>query len=211
MKIVQYYFSGEADFFSGLRRTPLKGFDQPRIYKNANLQILEKFPVSLLTPPQRYVLKGTVQTIIDLAEAFESNNVDIFQLRSVLYFWTDGMNPERDLPIPFLPPIVEESLEPDNRTVMLVNDGMHRVYSARKMGRSPNILFASGLPREYPYYAYALQGGWGEVEEIAELTDGYKKKEYRNPDNYKALFRQFNVVFPGVQEARKQTQSYLKE
>jgi hypothetical protein len=31
---------------------------------------------------------------------------------------------------------------------------------------------------------------------------GFQKKEYRDPQNYKALFRQFNELFPGVQKDR---------
>jgi hypothetical protein len=37
------------------------------------------------------------------------------------------------------------------------------------------------------------------------LPDGHQKKEYRQPANYKALFRDFNAVFPGVQKQRKQS------
>jgi hypothetical protein len=43
------------------------------------------------------------------------------------------------------------------------------------------------------------------VEELAELTEGYQKKAYRNPENYKALFRDFNAVFEGVQKQRART------
>jgi hypothetical protein len=79
------------------------------------------------------------------------------------------------------------------------------------MGRDPSIIHVSGLPPEYPYYAYGIEEGWSGVVAIDELTDGFKKKDYRNPDNYKALFRDFNAVFPGIQEQRKQTQAHLKE
>jgi len=40
------------------------------------------------------------------------------------------------------------------------------------------------------------------VEELDELPAGYQKKAYRRPDDYKALFRDFNDVFPGVQVER---------
>jgi len=104
-----------------------------------------------------------------------------------------------------LPPVVEESREPDGRTVLLINDGIHRVYAARKLGRRINVVLARNVPEEYPYYAYALRDGWKQVQELAELQEGYQKKEYRNPDNYKALFRDFNEVFEGVQKQRART------
>ena len=41
--------------------------------------------------------------------------------------------------------------------------------------------------------------------ELEELPDSFQKKAYRVPGNYKALFRDFNAVFPGVQAERKQS------
>ena len=108
-------------------------------------------------------------------------------------------------PIPFLPPVIEESTERDGKKVLLINDGIHRVYAARKRGRKLNVVLARNVPAEYPYYAYALPDGWRQVEELAELTEGYQKKEYRNPDNYKALFRDFNEIFEGIQKQRPKT------
>ena len=205
MKIIDHEILPEKYFMARLRETPLRGFGQPLIYKDAHLQIIEQFPPDLLVPPQRYVLKGTIKAILDLADAFEEKGVDIFALRGALFFWLEGMNSKIDKPIPFLPPIVEESTEHGNCKVMLVNDGMHRVYATLKRKRGINIVFASGLPKEYPYYASAMMDGWDAVQEFDELPDVFQKKEYRNPDNYKALFRQFNVSFPGVQEQRKQS------
>ena len=42
-------------------------------------------------------------------------------------------------------------------------------------------------------------------EQFDELREGYQKKEYRNPENYKALFRDFNEIFEGVQKQRPRT------
>jgi hypothetical protein len=120
-------------------------------------------------------------------------------------FWPEGSDRDRDPPIPFLPPVIEESAERDGRKVLLINDGIHRVYAARKRGRRINVVLARNVPAEYPYYAYALAGGWAQVHELTELQEGYQKKEYRNPDNYKALFRDFNEIFEGVQKQRART------
>lgn len=205
MQIIKHEILSEAELLSRLQKTRLKGFGQFPVYQDAILEVVEQIDTRLLTPPQRYVLVDSVNTILDLARGFAERGVDIFSLRGALLFWLEGSDPDNDLPIPFLPPVVEESWEQDGCMVSLVNDGMHRVYAARKLGRKINVVLVKNIPREYPYYAYALPGGWAQVEEIPELTDGYKKKEYRNPDNYKALFRDFNAVFEGVQKDRKKT------
>lgn len=205
MKIVKYEMLPQNELLGRLRQTCLKGFNQYPVYKNASLELIEQVDTNLLVPPQKYVLKGGVDMILELAIEFTGKGIDIFSLQGAILFWIEGSDPDKDAPIPFLPPVVEESYEPDGSVVSLINDGMHRVYTARKMERNINIVMVRNIPREYPYYAYALKGGWDEVEEIEELTDGYKKKEYRNPDNYKALFRNFNAVFEGVQKDRKKT------
>ena len=93
-------------------------------------------------------------------------------------------------------------LAPTGKKILLINDGIHRVYAARKRGRKLNVVLARNVPAEYPYYAYALPQGWAQVDELAELQEGYQKKEYRNPESYKALFRDFNEIFEGVQKQR---------
>ncbi|MDQ5949479.1 MAG: hypothetical protein QG589_605 [Patescibacteria group bacterium] len=201
----------EEELLGALKKTRLKGFGNPEIYKDSFLGLRRQMDTNLLVPPQRYVLKPTVNTILSLADEFASRDVDIFDLYGAVLFWLEGSNPDTDNPIPLLPPIVEESFEKEGRIIWLINDGMHRVSAARARGRSINVICITNVPREYPYYAYGLPDGWAGVEEISELTDGYKKKDYRNPDNYKALFRDFNGVFPGVQAERKKTQLYLKE
>lgn len=210
MEILRYKIMPKDEFLGKLKQVRLKGFDRPYIYKDASLQLFELADTTLLSPPQRYVLKGSVDKIKEIDSAFAKLGVDIFNLHGPLLFWPEGSDPENDLPIPFLPPIVEESREKSGRHVLIINDGMHRIWTARQLNRCLTVVLAMGVPLEYPYYAYALEKGWNDVEEIEELTDGYKKKEYRNPENYKALFRDFNEVFPGVQEQRRQTQAHLK-
>mgnify|MGYP005857829339 FL=1 len=198
MKITRYELLPEAELLDRLRRTRLKGFGQPEVYRDAVLEIVEQADTDTLTPAQRYVLADGVACIVELHRAFQAAGVDIFALRGALLFWTPDMDADSDPPVPLLPPVIEESREPDGRTVLLINDGIHRVFAARKLGRRINVVLARNVPAEYPYYAYPLAAGWAGVEEIAELTDGYKKKDYRIPDNYKSLFRDFNAVFEGV-------------
>ena len=204
MQIAKYELLAEAELLSRLKRTRLRGFDRAEVYRDATLEILEADTESLV-PAQRYVLQEGVEAVLNVADAFEPMGIDIFALRGALLFWPEGSDPDNDPPIPFLPPLIEESVEPDGRTVLLINDGIHRVYAARKRKRKVNVVVARNVPLQYPYYAYAIPEGWGRVEELKELTEGYQKKEYRNPENYKALFRDFNEIFEGVQKQRART------
>jgi len=204
MQITKYDLLSESELLSRLKRTRLRGFDRAEVYRDATLEMVEIDPAAL-TPAQRYVLQEGVQAILDVAAAFAPLGIDIFALRGALLFWPQGSNPDHDAPIPFLPPVIEESVERDGSTVLLINDGIHRVYAARKRGRKINVVLARNVPTQYPYYAYALSEGWAQVEELDELREGYQKKEYRNPENYKALFRDFNEIFEGVQKQRPRT------
>jgi hypothetical protein len=190
------------ELLSALRKTPLRGFEKTRLYENASLELAPATDTETLTPAQRYVLGPTVRKLLELRAALVDHGIDPFDLDGGAYVHTSE---EPDEAIPVIPPIVEETLEPDGRTVMLVNDGLHRVSAARSLGLPISVVVARGVPSEYPYYAYALAGGWAELEMLDELPDGYQKKAYRLPDNYKALFREFNTVFPGVQKQRKRS------
>jgi hypothetical protein len=187
---------------SSLRETRLRGFDHARPYDGAKLELAEATDPDGLAPAQRYVLKDGVRTILELREALLPHGIDVFSLDGGAYVRTEESPGES---IPVLPPIVEESHEPDGRIVSIVNDGIHRVFAARSLGLSINTVTITGMPPEYPYYALALPNGWSEVSELAELPDGFQKKTYRNPDSHKALYREFNEVFPGVQKERKKS------
>ena len=186
---------------ASLRRVRLMGFGGARPYADARLEIALADP-ERLAPAQRYVLAPGVRRILRLREALLEHGVDIFALDGGVEVRTSWAPDEV---VPVLPPIVEESHEPDGRTVWIVNDGIHRVFAARSLGLPIAVVTAYGVPPEYPYYACALPSGWADVQELEELPDGFQKKTYRNPDGYKALFRDFNAVFPGVQKERKKS------
>jgi hypothetical protein len=187
------------ELLNALKKTRLRGFGSPLIYAGATLE-LASINTADLTPAQRYVLKPGVRQVLALREALLHHGIGLFALDGGAMIRT-AENPDERIPV--IPPIVEESLEPDGRSVLLINDGLHRVYAARSRNLPINVVVARNVPREYPYYAYALPRGWAELVELEELTEGYQKKDYRQPDNYKALFRDFNGVFPGVQAQRK--------
>jgi hypothetical protein len=183
-----------------IRQTRLRGFDGAQPYANASLELVQALDTDMLTPAQNYVFTGGIDKILELRTAILARGVDIFALDGGLHIITSD---DPDEQVPIIPPIVEESHERDGRTVLLINDGMHRCYAARSLGLPISAVVVRNVPLEYPYYAYALDGGWSKVTAVAKLPDGHQRKEYRNPDNYRALFRDFNALFPGVQKDRK--------
>lgn len=204
MRLVRYETIPAAELLARLKTTRLRGFGQPQVYETATLTLEPPVETSTLAPAQRYVLRQDLETILSLRRLFADAGVDLFTLTGGLLFWLERDGQEEG-PIPLTPPIIEESVEADGRTIRLINDGMHRVTAARRCGSPISIILARNVPREYPYYALPLPGGWDEVTELPEIPDGYVKKAYRDPGNYKALFRDFNAVFDGIQKQRKPT------
>ena len=201
MRVVELEPIPPRELLDCLRRTRLNGFDGVQPYADASLKI-ERHDASLLVPAQSYVLAPGVRRILELRAALAEHGVDLFTLDGGFWLNTDEAPSER---IPVIPPIVECSREPDGREVMLINDGMHRVFAARSLGEQITVVAAYGVPPEYPYYAYALPGAWNDVVELEALPDVFEKKRYRLADNYKALFRNFNEVLPGLQQQRKRS------
>jgi hypothetical protein len=187
---------------AAFRKTPLKDRADVQPYAHASIELAPGFDTDTLVPAQRYVLTPRVRKLLELRNALLPHGVDLFALDGGAYIRTSDSPDEM---IPITPPFVEESREPDGKDVLLINDGLHRVFAARSLGLAISVVIARGVPRDYPYYAFALRGGWSEVAELAALPDQYQKKEYRLPDNYKALFRDFNVGFPGIQKQRKKS------
>lgn len=209
MKISRIETIDEATLLDTLRKTRLRGYDRFPVYETAEIALLEGVDTGRLAPPQNYVLLPSVRTIQALRESLLAFGHDIFRLRGALLLWPagDANEPQAEDgpdPIPVLPPIVEVSEEADG-TVWLINDGMHRVYAARQADEPINIVLVRGVPKHYPYYAYPLAGGWPKVKELQALDGEYQKKVYRQPENYKSLFRDFNELFPGVQKQRRRT------
>jgi hypothetical protein len=191
-----------AEVLARLRGTRLRGFGGAQPYAKASLTLARATDPAELAPAQRYVLKAGVERIIELRQALLRHGVDLFALDGAVFVRTSE-SPEEIVPV--IPPIVERSREPDGREVLIINDGLHRVFAARSLGLPITTVLVQGVAPEYPYYACALPGGWSEVAQLDELPDGFQKKTYRIPGNYKALFRDFNAVFPGVQQERKKS------
>lgn len=204
MIITRFELITQEELLSNIRSTKLKGYNQFPIYAESRIT-LETVNADSLIPAQRYVLDENIRRIHSLREYFCARGIDIFKLGGGIRFWyrDDEEQLERG-PVPLIPPVIEESEEDRGNTVLLINDGMHRIYAAREVGEDIAVIVVRNVSRDYPYYAYPLSEGWQEVQRIPEIPDGFVKKTYRDPANYKSLFRNFNEILPGVQEERKQ-------
>ena len=201
MNIVDINKMSESDMLSSFSQTRLRGHGQPLVYENARLELVRQVDPATLVPAQRYILKEDHQRLQDLHDQFQERNIDIFNLEGGLFFRLKG-SMEEEHPIPLMPPVVEMSLERNGQIVPLINDGMHRIYTAMKLGKKINIILVHDVPSEYPYYAFALENGWDDVEELEVIMRDYVKKEYRDKQDHRALFRDFNAVFNGIQKKR---------
>lgn len=190
------------ELLSRLAHTRLRGFGKARPYAHATLELVPAVDTSVLAPAQRYVLEPTVARLLELRAALAPWGIDPFALDGGAYIRT-SQDPQETIPL--IPPIVERSLEPDGRRVLLIGDGLHRVSAARSVGLPISVVIATHIPSIYPYYAHALPNGWSDLDQLDELPDSFQKKSYRLPACYKALFRDFNAVFPGVQKQRKRS------
>jgi hypothetical protein len=193
---------GRDELLAALRRTPLRGYGGAAPYQDARLELASAVDPATLAPAQRYVLMPRVRALLRLREALLAHGIDLLALDGGVHIRTSE-DPATEVPI--APPFVEDSRERDGRRVLLINDGLHRVFAARSVGLPVSVVIARGVPARYPYYAFALSDGWSQVAELQELPDEYQKKEYRLPGNYKALFRDFNAVLPGIQQERKKS------
>lgn len=180
-----------------LRSVSLRGYGGVRPYADADVRFVSDFDTDSVLPAQNYVLRSGVESVLTLRRELAAWNIDPFAMNGGVLIWTDG-EPLR--PRTLLPPIIEQSLEPNGELVDLVSDGMHRIFAARAAGLRVSVIRISGVSS--PYYAFPITGGWTEVHVLDELAAGYQKKRYREPDDYKALFRDYNEVFPGIQLPR---------
>jgi hypothetical protein len=205
LTITRVALISEEQLLQRLRQTRLRGFGQPLVYEQARLHLRREVDPRSLYPAQKYLLQENHRRLHTLYALFLQQGINIFALEGGLQFWLRHADGEQEGPIPLIPPVVEMSQEPDGRTIPLINDGMHRVYTAMRLGLPIHIIQVEGVPSQWPYYAYPLADGWAEVEELAQIPTDYVKKAYRDPEHYKDLFRDFNGVFPGIQEKRKRS------
>ncbi|MBW1975833.1 MAG: hypothetical protein JRI45_09735 [Deltaproteobacteria bacterium] len=192
MNIARVEHHEAEELINRLRDVRLLKQPDVKVYENCTIT-LERISTSCLFPTQRYVLIQELVKVRDLQWALKKLNYDIFSLDGYLEIWLEG----NDEPITLLPPVVEESIEDNGQVVILINDGMHRLYLAHKQWIIPQVVFVRGIPKEYPYYAYPNPFQWEGIDVIDELPEGYVKKWHRIRD-YHSLYRDFNSAFSRV-------------
>ncbi len=201
MHVTRVESFGVDELFAALRRVTLHERPLSLPYARADLTLLEDFSPDDLVPAQRYVKKSELTKIARLAAALRNHGVDPFALRGYVRFWTTDGPPEG---MDILPPVVECSREAAGPCVKLINDGMHRVYSARAAGRGITVVYVAGVPDDTPYYAFPNPRGWQGVEEIEEISEQYAKKHYRM-EPHRSLYRDFNTAFRNATGFRART------
>lgn len=188
MNIVSINSYPVEDLIEKVLKVRLVGHDQPVAYSSAKIVCV---PVKEMVPCQRYLHAPTLATVSEVVKSLQNK---FWMSPSRMYGWVELVTDSGEK-IPFLPPVIEWSL-PDNKHIIC--DGMHRVSVLHMLSEWINVVVAT--PADYPYYAYPLPGGWSDVEIVSTVPE--HKKRYREPEDHKALFRDFNAVFPGVQKKR---------
>jgi hypothetical protein len=199
MRIIALERFPEEVLVEKLRRVTMLKAPDVRVYERAFIS-LERVATAALSPPQNYILRPELVKVRELKWALEAHGVDLFQLDGFVRMRVEGVAE----PVDLLPPIVEESIERDGTIHFIVNDGMHRVYMALREWIIPQVCLVRGVPKNLPYYAYPVPGGWSAVEERDDLPAGYLKKWHRI-ENYHALYRNFNSAFVNVGGPRPTT------
>jgi hypothetical protein len=204
MKILAVERFSEDQLIERLREVTMLKAPEIKVYSRTFIS-LEKISPASLSPPQNYILREELKKVRDLKWSLEEHDVDLFSLNGFVRLMLEGS----DEPVDLLPPIVEESIERDGTVHLIVNDGMHRVYMALREWVIPQVVLVRGIPKDLPYYAYPVPGGWGAVQERDDLPEGFLKKWHRFRD-FHAFYRNFNSAFRNVGGPRKFFQNEKK-
>ena len=170
------------------------------IYRSAAISV-ERLAPEHLAPAQLYVLREALEVQRKLRLQLRRFDLDSLDLDGFVEIELEG-RPDR---IGFLPPVVEESIEANGRTMNVICDGMHRLFLARLEWTTPRVVFVRGINRRFPYYAYPNINGWNDVRVIDKLSDaegGKILKKWHRIENHRSLFRDFSVAFSNLSVPR---------
>lgn len=192
MKIVHVEKFGVDSLLERLKKVTMLKAPEIKVYERAFIS-LEEISPGCMAPPQNYILRGELKKVRELKWALEEHGTDIYHLDGFARITLEGS----DEPVDVLPPVVEESIEADGSFHLIINDGMHRVYMALREWTRVQVVLVRGIPKNLPYYAFPVPGGWASVEEREDIPPGYVKKWHRIA-NYHSLYRNFNSAFTNV-------------
>ncbi len=189
-----------------LRQVPLVGTPSERPYARATIEWDVAQKHAELYYAQLYLLKPQLEVIQSLASQLQKILArNPFRLdcglRLVLRFARDEAVPQFCY---WFPPILEEAFLPDGRSVLLVADGMHRVFLSSSYDRSHvSAIRVTNLDPAFPYYAYPQARDWGKLALLDAKPPPSARKTYREGANPKRLFRNYNALFAALQPSRR--------
>lgn len=158
-------------------------------YANSEIMVTVPLDFSEYEYAQNYILRSDYKKINKLI----STLLHEFEI-SLLNCGTLWEISTEEEVFPYIPPIVEVY-----NGEWIIADGMHRMKTFQNIFNHPPKVVVIHNP-SIPYYA--LPNGLS-LKEIPIVDDRPKvRKAYRDPDNYKALFRDYNSQFPGIQRDR---------
>lgn len=192
MKIIAHEAFSQEELITRLRQVTMLKSPETTVYEKAFIS-LEKISTEYLAPPQNYILRGELKKVRELKWQLEKLGVDLFELNGFVRLTLEDSSE----PVDVIPPVVEESIERDGSVHFIINDGMHRIYMARREWMIPQVVLIRGVPKNLPYYAYPTPGGWSGVEERDDLPHGFLKKWHRIEQRH-SLYRNFNSAFTNV-------------
>lgn len=206
MKITNVKIHSLNDLIKKLKQVTVKCDPNFQIYKDCEFSYRCTNNVACdIFPAQKYICLDELEKVRNLYfELLNKYNIDIFDLNGYITIKTEDFNDEIDV----LPPIVEYTRMPNGLHYNLLNDGMHRIYLAKLEYRPVSTVIISGVPEEYPYYAFPIAhapgnpsiADWSLVKEFktsSDIPSNYIKRWPRIP-NHKLLYRNFNSVFSHV-------------
>ena len=200
----------KGELISKLEQVTLRGSGtQP--YLNARIDLVTLDP-AILAPTQRYVLTSELKKIEQVRWGIlKDHNKDILNLDGYVKCKysavTDFMSADpleshtEEQTIDVIPPVVEEYFDPKGWLHLIICDGQHRCYLGYTMNTLITVAYVRGIHWGYPYYAYPLPNGWGDVEVRDNIPEGYIKKFHVAKD-HKALYRNFNSQFENIGDSR---------
>ncbi len=187
MNIQKITMYPQSELIRRLREVTLTdGVTKP--YKDSLISV-EDVSFSKINFAQRYVLKSELDKVDDFNEDLK-NKFSINPPHSdniIEVFLDNGM-------FTHIPPIIEWTPEDD----YYVSDGMHRLYRESLRSYCAKVIVVK-MPSSL-YYSYPCKLDWGTLPIVDERPE--VRKAYRDPNNYKALFRDYNSQFPGIQRDR---------
>lgn len=199
-KIIDVKVSSAEDLIERMKNVPLKKQPDIKVYENTFIT-LENIHCNNIFPTQNYIWLKELYKVQELRWGLLEYGVDIFNLNGFVTYtvnYKDDFS-EFDMIYDMYPPVVEESFEKDGNMIMLINDGMHRLWLARQEHIIPQVVYVRGIPKEYPYYAFPRVNKWNGIDILEENPDAkiYIKKYHRIKNN-KSLYRNFQAVFSNV-------------